>query len=184
MTAQSSKHRIVLVPGPFGFARLGGFDYFMHVEEALERRFLERGASCGFILVASPPTASIVYRTRVLIDTIEQECGDDEGPIHLIGHSTGGLDVRFLASPSALPDHRRWFGRIESVTSVATPHWGSPLAQYFTTLAGIRILEALSYLTYMTLRAGGPPLTILTPLIAALGSLSPLGPFRNRIARY
>jgi hypothetical protein len=171
MTAQTSKHRIVLVPGLFGFARLGGFDYFMHVEDALERRFSERGQSCAFTLVASPPTASIVHRTQVLIDTVEHECGDDEAPIHLVGHSTGGLDVRFLASPTAMSHHPRWFDRIETVTSITTPHWGSPLAQYFTTFAGTRVLEALSYLTYMTLRAGGPPLTILTPLIAALGRI-------------
>ena len=171
MMTQNSKHRIVLVPGLFGFARLGGFDYFMHVERALERRFSERGQSCEFTLVASPPTASIVRRTQVLIDTVDQECGDDEAPIHLIGHSTGGLDIRFLASPTTMSHHPRWFDRIQTVTSVTTPHWGSPLAHYFTTLAGTRILEALSYLTYMTLRAGGPPLTTLTPLFAALGRI-------------
>ncbi|NNE18501.1 MAG: hypothetical protein HKN10_08500, partial [Myxococcales bacterium] len=168
---RTPKHRIVLVPGLFGFARLGGFDYFMHVEEALERRFSERGERCAFTLVASPPTSSIVRRTEVLIETVEKECGDEEGPIHLIGHSTGGLDIRFLASPTAMFYHPPWFDRIETVTSVTTPHWGSPLAHYFTTLAGTRVLEALSYLTYMTLRAGGPPLTVLTPLIAALGRI-------------
>lgn len=171
MTAPSAKHRIVLVPGLFGFARLGGFDYFIHVEKALERRFSERGQSCSFTLVASPPTASIVRRTQILIDTVEQECPDEQAPIHLVGHSTGGLDIRFLASPTAMRRHPRWFDRIETVTSITTPHWGSPLAHYFTTFAGTRILEALSYLTYMTLRAGGPPLTVLTPLFAALGGV-------------
>lgn len=164
-----TKHHIVLVPGLFGFAKLGGFDYFTHVEEALASRFMERNASCEFVLVSSPPTGSIVHRTEVLMDAIRQNCGDDAGPIHLVGHSTGGLDVRLLASPTAWPEHPDWFDRVRTVTSISTPHYGTPLAYFLTTMSGTRLLEALSLLTYVTLRAGGPPLTILAPLIAALG---------------
>ncbi len=159
----------MLVPGLFGFAKLGGFDYFMHVEEALANRFIEADASCEFVLVSSPPTGSIVYRTQVLMDTIQKSCGDDAGPIHLVGHSTGGLDIRLLSSPSAWPEPPAWLGRVRTVTSISTPHYGTPLAHFLTTMAGTRLLEALSLLTYITLRAGGPPLTILAPLIAALG---------------
>ena len=163
------RHHIVLVPGLFGFAKLGGFDYFTHVEEALASRFLERGADCEFVLVSSPPTGSIVHRTQVLMDAIQQACSDDAGTIHLVGHSTGGLDVRLLASPTTWPDLPEWFDRVRTVTSISTPHYGTPLAYFFTTMAGTRLLEALSLLTYMTLQAGGPPLTILTPVIASLG---------------
>ena len=163
------RHHIVLVPGLFGFARLGGFDYFTHVEEALASRFLERGADCEFVLVSSPPTGSIVHRTQVLMDTIQKACSEDAGAIHLVGHSTGGLDVRLLASPTTWPDAPEWIDRVRTVTSIATPHYGTPLAYFFTTMAGTRLLEALSLLTYMTLQAGGPPLTVLTPLIAAVG---------------
>jgi triacylglycerol lipase len=163
------RHHIALVPGLFGFARLGGFDYFTHVEEALASRFLERGADCEFVLVSSPPTGSIVHRTQVLLDAIQQACSDDAGAIHLVGHSTGGLDVRLLASPTVWPEHPDWFGRIRTVTTITAPHYGTPLAYFFTTLAGTRLLEALSLLTFVTLRAGGPPLTILAPVIASLG---------------
>ncbi|MGB3052465.1 MAG: hypothetical protein WBB42_15800 [Polyangiales bacterium] len=165
------RHHIVLVPGLFGFARLGGFNYFTHVEEALASRFLELGADCEFVLVSSPPTGSIVHRTQVLMDAIQRSCADDAGAIHLVGHSTGGLDVRLLASPSAWPDAPAWFDRVRTVTTIATPHYGTPLAYFFTTMAGTRLLEALSLLTYATLRAGGPPLTILAPVIAALGRM-------------
>ena len=163
------KHHIVLVPGLFGFAKLGGFDYFTHVEEALADRFMQREANCEFVLVSSPPTGSIVYRTQVLMDAIERSCADDPGPIHLVGHSTGGLDIRLLSSPSTWPEPPVWFDRVRTVTSIATPHYGTPLAYFLTTMAGTRLLEALSLLTYITLRAGGPPITILAPLIAALG---------------
>ena len=165
------RHHIVLVPGLFGFARLGGFDYFMHVQEALATRFLERGVDCEFVLVSSPPTGSIVHRTQVLMDAIQQTCSEDAGTIHLVGHSTGGLDVRLLASPTSRPDLPPWFDRVRTVTSVSTPHYGTPLAYFFTTMAGTRLLEALSLLTYVTLQAGGPPLTVLTPMLASLSRL-------------
>jgi len=165
------KHHIVLVPGLFGFARLGGFDYFTHVEEALASRFLERGAGCEFVLVSSPPTGSIVHRTQVLMDAIQQACSDDAGAIHLVGHSTGGLDARLLASPTTWPDLPDWFDRVQTVASISTPHYGTPLAYFFTTMAGTRLLEALSLLTYFTLQAGGPPLTALTPLIASISRI-------------
>jgi hypothetical protein len=166
-----SKHHVVLVPGLFGFAKLGGFDYFMHVEEALASRFLERGERCEFVLVSSPPTGSIVYRTEVLMDTIERSCADGAAAIHLIGHSTGGLDVRLLASPTAWPELPEWFDRVQTITTIATPHHGTPLAYFLTTMAGTRLLETLSLMTFLTLRAGGPPLTALTPLIAGLARL-------------
>lgn len=130
---------------------------------------MERGADCEFVLVSSPPTGSIVHRTQVLMDAIQQACSDDAGAIHLVGHSTGGLDVRLLASPTTWPNAPDWFDRVRTVTSISTPHYGTPLAYFFTTMAGTRLLEALSLLTYMTLQAGGPPLTALTPLIAAIG---------------
>jgi hypothetical protein len=162
-------HHVVLVPGLFGFAKLGGLDYFMHVEEALASRFLAQGERCEFVLVPSPPTGSIVYRTGVLLDSIERHAGDDHGPIHLVGHSTGGLDVRLLASPTAWPDLPTWFDRVETVTTMSTPHYGTPLTYFLTTMAGTRLLEALSLMTYLTLKAGGPPLTVLAPIVSALG---------------
>ena len=164
-----TKHHVVLVPGLFGFAKLGGLDYFSHVEEALAQRFIERGERCEFVLVSSPPTGSIVHRTEVLMAAIEQSCIDDAGPIHLLGHSTGGLDVRLLASPTSLPELPSWFERVRTVTTISTPHYGTPLAYFLTTMAGTRLLEALSLLTFLTLWAGGPPLTILAPLVTALG---------------
>src|SRR5579871_1116401 len=47
-----------------------------------------------------------------------------EGPIHIIAHSMGGLDSRVLIGR----DLRDLSGRIASLTTVATPHRGSPIA--------------------------------------------------------
>lgn len=166
-----SRHQVVLTPGLLGFAKLGGFDYFMHVEDALSQRFAEAGQECDFILVSSPPSGSIAWRAQVLAETVDQVSGQAGGPIHLIGHSTGGLDIRLLCSPTTKPGLPAWFDRVRTATSICTPHYGTPLAQEFTTLAGTRLLYVLSLLTFETLRFGGPPLVALTPLIAALGKI-------------
>jgi triacylglycerol esterase/lipase EstA (alpha/beta hydrolase family) len=166
-----TRHHVVLVPGLFGFAQLGGFDYFAHVEEALGQRYAEAGLECDFVLVSSPPTGSIVWRAQVLLETVERTCGDEDGPIHLIGHSTGGLDLRLLASPTTRPGLPAWFDRVQTAMTISTPHYGTPVAHDLTTLAGTRLLYALSLLTFGTLRFGGPPMTVLSPLIASLGKI-------------
>ena len=156
----------------FGFARLAGYDYFIHVERELLRRFESVGQACEIVVVPSPPTGSIRRRASVLAETIDETCGERSGPIHLVGHSTGGLDARLLVSPSAdigIPEENmHWKDRIQSVVSLNSPHRGTPVAQFFSTVSGTRLLYAISLLTFATLRFGGPSLTIFSSLVAAL----------------
>lgn len=46
-----------------------------------------------------------------------------EGPVHLMGHSAGGILARALAHSEELE------GRVRSVITMASPHYGSPLAE-------------------------------------------------------
>ena len=171
----NATHHIFLVPGMFGFSRLAGYDYFSHVEKALHERFSAAGELCHIEVVSSAPTGSIRKRARVLAETVQHRCADTTGPIHLIGHSTGGLDTRLLASPTVnldtKPDSLPWIGRLQTVVTINTPHYGTPLAQFFTTVAGTRLLSALSLLTFATLHLGGPPLTVFASLVAAVGRI-------------
>ncbi len=171
----AAPHRIYLVPGMFGFGRLAGYDYFEHLERGLARRFSDAGVPAAIAVIPTPPTASIRRRARVVAEAVADGATDDDGPIHLIGHSTGGLDARLLASPTvhlALPPERlAWTKRIRTVVTMSTPHYGTPLAQFFTTVSGARLLYALSLLTFTTLRYGGPPLTVFSTLVAAIGSI-------------
>ncbi len=168
----SETHFIFLVPGIFGFARLAGYDYFVHVERELARRFGSLGEACEMVVVPSPPTGSLRRRARVLAETINKTCAHRAGPIHLVGHSTGGLDARLLVSPAAdigiPPESMQWKSRIESIVSLNSPHYGTPLAQFFSTNSGTRLLYAISLLTFATLRFGGPSLTIFSSIVAAL----------------
>jgi len=86
-------------------------------------------------------------------------------PLHLIGHSSGGLDVRLLTAPGVgLPtafDVERLAARVRTVVTVATPHHGTPLASFFTTLRGQHLLQLLSLNTIYVLNFGHLPLAAL-----------------------
>jgi triacylglycerol lipase len=85
------------------------------------RKFLqERGCRVFFPRVL--PTGSVAERAAQLRDQIR--AWTDE-PVNLIAHSMGGLDCRFLISRLGLAD------RVRSLTTVASPHRGSYLADWF-----------------------------------------------------
>src|ERR687891_2631574 len=95
----AAKHRVYLLPGFFGFANLGEVVYFGHVRNFLVDEFRSRGVDAEVHQVFTHPTASVRTRARDLLATLAQTAGDDGGPIHFVGHSTGGLDARLIVSP-------------------------------------------------------------------------------------
>lgn len=167
-------HRVYMSPGMFGFTRLASFDYFAHVDRALRARFEAAGESLETHVSEVLPTASLRRRSIRLAQLVVKTCGDGEDPIHLLGHSTGGLDARFVISPAArLPLHAdadRWMARVRSVTSMNAPHYGTPLASFFATTKGQQALRVLSAFTVIGLSIGARPLAVASVLI---GLLSP-----------
>jgi triacylglycerol lipase len=150
----------MLVPGFFGFVNFGRLVYFAHVRELLEREFQARGADVQVHRVRTHPVASLRQRARDLYEFIAAV--PDDGPIHIVGHSTGGLDARLVASPGAalgIEDAQleRVATRIRTVTSVCTPHRGSPLATHLAGIIGEPLLRTMSILTAMFLRQGQVP---------------------------
>lgn len=167
------RHRVYLVPGMFGFADLAGYDYFGHVRRALERRFTDAGVQCVTEDVPTPPTSSIRHRALVL-SKAARHSPDDE-VLHLVGHSTGGLDARLILSPTSFvgvdAEDLAWTRRVSSCVTLNTPHYGTPLAGYFATVSGTRVLYALSLLTVLSLSIGEPGLAVFSKLLAGLGSV-------------
>ena len=169
------RHHVYLIPGMFGFGRLAGVDYFEHVEAGLSRRFELASTPVHLEVIQAPPTASFRRRASVVAREVARTANDVDGPIHLIGHSTGGLDARLLLSPGAnlhLPHSAlQWLPRVRSLVTVNTPHYGTPLAAYFTTVAGTRMLYALSLLTVTSLSIGRLPLTAFSSLVAGVAAV-------------
>jgi pimeloyl-ACP methyl ester carboxylesterase len=185
-------HHVYFAPGMFGFARLASYDYFAHVRNALTARFKDAGRLISTHTMDVLPTASVRRRAAKLAALIERT-SEGKGTIHLVGHSSGGLDARLAASPSshlALPAGTlRWLPRLRSVTTMNTPHYGTPLASFFVTSSGQRALAALSAFTLISLSLGSRPLGLAGTLIGFVGrgddllgvKLPPLDRWVNRL---
>ncbi|TLS67242.1 alpha/beta fold hydrolase [Mariprofundus erugo] len=123
---------VVLIHGLFGFTRLLWLEYF-RVARPLY-------ASMGMrVLVPSlPPVATIRERAAVLA----RQLADEAGPLHLVAHSMGGLDARYWIS--CLGGGMK----VASLTTLATPHHGSPVADHVcTSLSPFRLLKGPHALT-------------------------------------
>jgi triacylglycerol lipase len=68
-----------------------------------------------------PPSSSIAERAAKLAADIAQ-AGVDPGAANVVAHSMGGLDARWMISRLGV--------RVASLTTVSTPHHGSPFADY------------------------------------------------------
>lgn len=164
---------VYLIPGFFGFANLGDLTYFHHARDVLHAICAEGGMDVKIWPVRTSPTASLPRRAAILLETIAATAGEGSEPIHLIGHSSGGLDARLLATPGVvLPanhDPAPYAERIRSVVTISAPHRGTPAAALFTSVLGQKLLEILSLATIYALRFGRVPVAVLLKL-GALGA--------------
>jgi hypothetical protein len=162
------RQHVYLVPGFFGFANLGEIRYFGHVRDFLAREAAARRIDLRVHVVKTHPTASLPRRAACVAETIARTVPRGREPLHLIGHSSGGLDCRLLVAPHVmLPAPRnveRVAGRVRSVVTVSTPHYGTPIASFFTGLLGQRVLQVLSLSTIYLLRFGHLPIAALLQL--------------------
>ena len=144
------KQIVFLVPGFFGFTSVGAVSYFERVEERLEGALRRRGVEARIVRCRTQPTASIRRRAEELRRQVLRRGGLAADELHFVGHSTGGLDVRMLLTPGVKISRTRSNdpigGKTRTAVSVATPHYGTPLANYFLTLQGQTLLLVLSAL--------------------------------------
>lgn len=113
-----TKYPIVLAHGLAGFDSLFGvLDYWYGLENALE----DQGANVYVTEVSQ--LNSTQARGEQLLAQVRQIIAITGKPkVNLIGHSHGGLDVRYVAA--VRPD------LVASVSTVATPHKGAALADF------------------------------------------------------
>jgi triacylglycerol lipase len=112
---------IVLVHGLLGYDRIcvGGrtlLCYFANIPELL-RKFDNR------VLVAQlTPTGGVRQRAEELKSFLDREAPAE--PVHIIAHSMGGLDSRYMISKLGMAE------RVLTLTTLGTPHRGSPFANW------------------------------------------------------
>lgn len=122
---------LVLAHGFLGFKRRFGAHYFRGVAEHMRERF----PSLDLKVLATEvnPLGKVAQRGRDLRQQIlqarEQGLLDPAQRIHIIAHSMGGLDARWCLSPNN-PDNIA--AHVASLSTIATPHRGSPVADMLT----------------------------------------------------
>ncbi len=168
-----SRVYIYLVPGFFGFVRLGALNYFHRVIGALDGALRKRNVEAKIIECRTQPTGSIKNQADRLMQEVLDSGGLDADQIHFVGHSTGGLNARLLVTPGVrLRDTRveETIGKkTQSVITVATPHYGTPLASFFTSFQGRNILQMLTLLATTT--QGRRTIFLISRLLGAVARI-------------
>ncbi len=178
---------VLLIPGIFGFNALGPVDkpvleYFAGVRKILEPRFT-------VLVHEPPPTGSLEERAESLylalcklkygvrLPHAAQAVTADR--VHLVGHSTGGLDARHVANPKfEWPDRPSPAKRdevtrmITKIVTIAAPFRGSPVVDH---IAWFRspILGVAYDLTLLGVFRNGSVDAGLLRLIAGAGASVP-----------
>ncbi|KAJ8087398.1 lipase 2 [Marasmius tenuissimus] len=116
------KHPMILCHGLFGFDTISNIvDYWNDIPSALT------AAGAEVFVARVPATSSVETRAGILVQQIATRYPNRS--VHLIGHSMGGLDCRYLTTH--LLDGAGF--EVLSITTLATPHWGSPAADLLAT---------------------------------------------------
>ncbi|MDR6834123.1 MULTISPECIES: triacylglycerol lipase [unclassified Sphingopyxis] len=115
-----TKNPVVLQHGLAGFNELGGvLPYWNGIPESLRS-----GGAEVFVTQVSPFNSSVVRGESLIVqlDEIRAIKGKPALKFNLIGHSQGGLDIRYVAA--VRPD------LVASLTTVGSPHKGSDLITF------------------------------------------------------
>lgn len=123
---------LILSHGIFGFAAIHGIAYFNGVKDHLTAKF----PGLRILVTKVPPDGTIEVRGTELGNQILEAMQpggalEPDEAIHIIAHSMGGLDARFLLSPD---NPMNMAHRIISLTTISTPHKGSPIADLLITI--------------------------------------------------
>ncbi|KAF8430426.1 Alpha/Beta hydrolase protein [Boletus edulis BED1] len=148
-------HDIVLCHGLMGFGSVGPLDYFKGVADDLKR------LGCTVFVSEVSMVDDIKTRAGQLHTQINSYLSHRYGSakdrsVHLICHSMGGLDARRLVHKDPKPEYN-----VLSITTVSTPHRGSPVSAWS---------ESLNFFAKIT---AAPLLAIVHQCAPALKDLRP-----------
>jgi triacylglycerol lipase len=131
---------VVLAHGILGFRRKFGVEYFRGVAEYL------RAQGFAVLVPEVDATHGIAFRGDQLGDQINRAFSsgllDPTQKTHIIAHSMGGLDSRYLLSPES---KKQLLAPVRSLTTISTPHQGSPIANLIGRPFELRKLHHLPF---------------------------------------
>ncbi len=154
MTARKSKKDrktngptvpLVLVHGLLGFGSIGPtrrLEYFRGVMRHLENNPKVLGGNAKVYVADLDPVDSIPSRAIQLRDFIQSRIYDHQRQkfryenVHVLAHSMGGLDARYMIANLSMDigDRSSMGERVASLTTIGTPHLGTPFADFMMRL--------------------------------------------------
>jgi hypothetical protein len=132
-----ARELVIMVPGFLGFERLGGFAYFADHLAATLRASLESRTRrrTPVIPLGTLPAGSLVARQAVLLEQLvywNQRLRPQR--IHLVAHSSGGVDAYFATAATTLSgsawtaEQQEARKRIATIACMGTPFLGTTLS--------------------------------------------------------
>ncbi|HSY24311.1 MAG TPA: hypothetical protein VK841_19420 [Polyangiaceae bacterium] len=167
---------VVLVPGFLGFSIIGQFPYFAdRVPGVLGALLREKwGREVSIVAATTVPTGPLQARILRLAAFLGRLAAAGARRLHLVGHSTGGVDAQLLMSvrpfwggewSGSVADARR---AVVSVATISAPHFGTALLES----SAARFLEQGSLCDALPfLRAAGPLLSLAVKDMSQLDQL-------------
>jgi len=143
--SSDKRSHIVLIPGFAGFDALGQLEYYGGLTKVFQDVQAQNAVLHYF---DNFPTAAVVTRARRLREYLAKRLARGEiskrDDVTLIGHSTGGLDIRCLLWDLHELDREerlilvdgvkvkpmKLTGRIHRVVFLSVPHWGTNIADW------------------------------------------------------
>ena len=138
---------VLLAPGFLGFDHFGGFPYFSQgvaaaLRVALDAEVERLGRRTTFEVqpLTTVPVGSLAQRQKSLAEQIGRLLHHLKAPdplprIHLVGHSTGGVDIELLVRTRPVGRERQWTESeekirraVRSVIAIAPPAAGTGIA--------------------------------------------------------
>jgi hypothetical protein len=146
-SVSNSRHHLVLIPGFGGFDALGQVEYYAGVTEVFHQWTRSAGKPLMLHYFDNLPTAAVRTRAgrlgKYLAKRILRGQIPDDDSVVLVGHSTGGLDIRqLLTDLQDRPGDRVYadggnyvvgediLSHIDRVVFLSVPHWGTNIADW------------------------------------------------------
>lgn len=131
---------IVLCHGLYGFDKIGPeslpylqVHYWGGIKEALEK------LGAKVIVTRVPATGDVYERARILNKQLEEILPGEN--VNFVAHSMGGLDCRYLTYAQSQMPMQKY--KVQSLTTISTPHRGSPFMDWCRDTVGLGWVEAL-----------------------------------------
>lgn len=133
-----TKYPIVLAHGFSGFREIAGIEYFWGVKDDLE--------SLGYKVYVTQVDAFNTIEVRGT--QLAQQIGDiliqsGSAKVNIIAHSMGGLDARYAITHLGMGD------KMASLTTIATPHHGTSIADVALGLMPGNVEQAIDVIAWL-----------------------------------